>query len=67
VVLRDANLASKARRSGGTVGVDEELVARGFDNVGAWIHGRNMIFRIGGGRSDHPAVPLALSPDSAGP
>jgi len=27
---------------GGTSGVDDDFVARGFDNVGAWILGRNM-------------------------
>lgn len=27
---------------GGTTGVDDDLAARGFDNVGAWIMGRNM-------------------------
>lgn len=26
----------------GTIGVDEDFAARGFDNVGAWIMGRNM-------------------------
>jgi dihydrofolate reductase len=26
----------------GTTGVDEDFAARGFDNVGAWIMGRNM-------------------------
>jgi dihydrofolate reductase len=27
---------------GGTTGVDDQFAARGFDNVGAWIMGRNM-------------------------
>jgi dihydrofolate reductase len=27
---------------GGTTGVDDELAARGFENIGAWILGRNM-------------------------
>jgi dihydrofolate reductase len=27
---------------GGTTGVDDEFTARGFDNIGAWILGRNM-------------------------
>jgi dihydrofolate reductase len=27
---------------GGTTGVDDDLAARGFENVGAWILGRNM-------------------------
>mgnify|MGYP000917977105 CR=1 FL=1 len=29
-------------REGGSTGVDEEFAARGFDNIGAWILGRNM-------------------------
>lgn len=27
---------------GGTTGVDDDFVARGFENIGAWIMGRNM-------------------------
>jgi len=27
---------------GGTTGIDEEFAARGFENIGAWILGRNM-------------------------
>ena len=27
---------------GGTTGLDDEFAARGFENVGAWILGRNM-------------------------
>jgi dihydrofolate reductase len=33
---------------GGTVGADDELAARGFDNIGAWILGRNMFGPIRG-------------------
>jgi len=29
-------------KAGGTTGVDEDFAARGFENVGAWIMGRNM-------------------------
>ncbi|KAB8039583.1 dihydrofolate reductase [Silvanigrella paludirubra] len=29
-------------QSGGTTGIDEEFAARGFQNIGAWILGRNM-------------------------
>ncbi len=32
----------------GTTGVDEEFAARGFDNIGAWIMGRNMFGPIRG-------------------
>jgi dihydrofolate reductase len=27
---------------GGSTGIDDEFAARGFDNIGAWILGRNM-------------------------
>jgi len=33
---------------GGTTGVDDEFAARGFENVGAWILGRNMFGPIRG-------------------
>lgn len=29
-------------KDGGTTGVDHDFAARGFENVGAWILGRNM-------------------------
>jgi dihydrofolate reductase len=29
-------------QDGGTTGVDDDFAARGFDNIGAWIIGRNM-------------------------
>jgi dihydrofolate reductase len=29
-------------QDGGTTGVDDDFAARGFDNIGAWIMGRNM-------------------------
>jgi dihydrofolate reductase len=34
--------------SGGSTGTDDEIVARGFENVGAWILGRNMFGPIRG-------------------
>src|SRR5512133_1714966 len=33
---------------GGTTGEDDEFVARGFDNIGAWILGRNMFGPVRG-------------------
>ena len=30
------------RKDGGETGVDEDFAARGFENIGAWIMGRNM-------------------------
>jgi dihydrofolate reductase len=35
-------------QDGGTTGVDDEMAARGFENVGAWILGRNMFGPIRG-------------------
>ena len=35
-------------REGGSTGVDESFAARGFENVGAWILGRNMFGPIRG-------------------
>ena len=37
---------------GGTTGTDEEFAARGFENVGAWILGRNMFGPIRGAWPD---------------
>jgi dihydrofolate reductase len=33
---------------GGTTGIDDEFVARGFSNIGAWILGRNMFGPVRG-------------------
>jgi dihydrofolate reductase len=35
-------------RDGGTTGIDDAFAARGFDNIGAWILGRNMFGPIRG-------------------
>lgn len=35
-------------QDGGTTGVDDDFAARGFDNVGAWILGRNMFGPVRG-------------------
>lgn len=35
-------------KDGGTLGVDDDFVARGFENVGAWIIGRNMFGPVRG-------------------
>jgi dihydrofolate reductase len=37
---------------GGTGGIDDEFVARGFDNIGAWILGRNMFGPVRGAWPD---------------
>jgi dihydrofolate reductase len=35
-------------KNGGTIGVDDEFAARSFENVGAWILGRNMFGPVRG-------------------
>ena len=35
-------------QEGGTIGVDDRFAARGFENVGAWIMGRNMFGPVRG-------------------
>src|ERR1044071_10137520 len=36
------------RRDGGTTGVDNDFAARSFENLGAWIMGRNMFGPVRG-------------------
>ncbi len=35
-------------KSGGTTGIDDDFAARGFENIGAWIMGRNMFGPVRG-------------------
>jgi dihydrofolate reductase len=35
-------------QEGGSTGIDDEIAARGFDNIGAWILGRNMFGPVRG-------------------
>ena len=37
-----------SNKSGGTIGPDDDFAARGFENVGAWIMGRNMFGPVRG-------------------
>ncbi|MGA9120772.1 MAG: dihydrofolate reductase family protein [Bacteroidota bacterium] len=39
--------------TGGTTGVDDDFAARGFENIGAWIMGRNMFGPMRGPWKDH--------------
>lgn len=39
-------------KDGGTTGIDDDFAARGFENVGAWILGRNMFGPIRGAWPD---------------
>src|SRR5678815_637466 len=36
----------------GSIGVDDDFAARGFENIGAWILGRNMFGPVRGGWPD---------------
>jgi dihydrofolate reductase len=38
----------KSGRDGGSLGVDDDLARRGFENIGAWIMGRNMFGPVRG-------------------
>ena len=54
---------------GGSTGIDDEFAARGFDNVGAWILGRNMFGPIRGPWPDdswkgHPRAPVVMKGDT---
>lgn len=40
-------------RDGGETGIDDDFIARGFENVGAWIMGRNMFGPVRGVWPDH--------------
>ena len=62
----------------GTTGVDDNFAARGFENVGAWILGRNMFGPIRGAWPDDTwkgwwgeeppyHVPVSCSPTTPGP
>jgi dihydrofolate reductase len=53
VALHDWAFATRTFRKmfgmdGGTTGIDDDFAARGFNNVGAWIMGRNMFGPIRG-------------------
>ena len=39
-------------KDGGETGVDDDFVARGFDNIGAWVIGRNMFGPVRGAWPD---------------
>ncbi len=39
-------------RDGGTTGIDDDFAARGFENIGAWILGRNMFGPVRGAWPD---------------
>jgi dihydrofolate reductase len=39
-------------KDGGTTGIDDDFIARGFENIGAWIIGRNMFGPVCGPWAD---------------
>lgn len=41
-------LHGETGKDGGTTGIDDDFVARGFENIGAWIIGRNMFGPVRG-------------------
>lgn len=41
-------------KNGGTTGIDDDFAARGFENIGAWIMGRNMFGPVRGPWLDEP-------------
>lgn len=47
-VFRTRSFRQMHGQDGGAPGIDDDFVARGFDNIGAWIIGRNMFGPIRG-------------------
>jgi dihydrofolate reductase len=47
-VFRTRTFQRLLGKDGGATGMDDDFVARGFDNIGAWIVGRNMFGPIRG-------------------
>jgi dihydrofolate reductase len=47
-VFRTRTFQQLHGKDGGTTGIDDDFVARGFENIGAWIVGRNMFGPIRG-------------------
>ena len=51
-VVATRSFQQMSGNEGGTTGEDDEFVARGFNNIGAWILGRNMFGPIRGSWPD---------------
>src|SRR5262245_52751353 len=47
-ILPTQTFRQMGRKTGGTTGVDDDFVKRGFAGIGAWILGRNMFGPIRG-------------------
>lgn len=47
-VLATRTIRKMFGKRGGTTGADDRFAARGFDNIGAWILGRNMFGPVRG-------------------
>src|ERR1700732_4296582 len=47
-VFRTRTFRQMFGKDGGATGIDDDFVARGFDNIGAWIIGRNMFGPVRG-------------------
>ena len=44
----DSHVPAIKKKDGGETGPDDDFAARGFENVGAWIMGRNMFGPVRG-------------------
>ena len=51
-IVRTRTFRKLYGESGGETGVDDDFVARGFENIGAWILGRNMFGPVRGAWPD---------------
>jgi dihydrofolate reductase len=51
-IVRTRTFKKTYGESGGETGVDDDFVARGFENIGAWILGRNMFGPVRGAWPD---------------
>ncbi len=47
-------------QSGGTKGMDNDVAGESFENIGAWVMGRNMFGPVRGASKDSPATSLSM-------
>lgn len=51
-MFKTRTIRERLGQNGGETGIDNDFVARGFDNIGAWIIGRNMFGPVRGSWPD---------------
>lgn len=51
-ILETRTFKARMGKSGGETGIDDEMAARGFEGIGAWILGRNMFGPVRGAWPD---------------